>query len=181
MEPIIDSAFASLEEAIRGTTAPPLVCATQVLLDVQYVSFDRRLHQGQLVIHKWHVEEVRDIFRILLLQDFPIERVVPIVAYDWDDERSMADNNSSGFCYRPIMGTNRKSNHSYGHAVDINPALNPYYKDGVMYPPNGSYDPARPGTHTPTSLAVRLFQERGWTWGGEWEDPVDLHHFEKLY
>ena len=27
--------------------------------------------------------------------------------------------------------------------------------------------------------AVRAFTDRGWTWGGDWHNPIDYQHFEK--
>jgi len=178
---IIDSAFASLEDAIKGTTAPVLVQRAQELVTVRYVSFDARLHQGQMVIHRRHAPEMREIFDDLLRLEFPIEKVVPPVVYGWDDEASMADNNSSGFNYRLIMGTDRVSNHSFGNAGDINPFQNPYLVGDKVYPPNARYVPGAPGTFTSNGAATMVFKNRGWTWGGDWSSPIDHHHFEKLY
>lgn len=181
MSLIIDSAFASLEEAIKGTTAPPLVCAAQELVTVRYVSFDGLLHQGQIVVHARHANDVRQVFAGLLHLGFPVQKAVPVVAYGWDDDASMADNNCSGFNYRFIMGKDRLSNHSYGNAVDINPVQNPYIVDGKSYPPSATYVPGAPGTFTSCGEATKLFKDLGWTWGGDWTSPIDHHHFEKLY
>ena len=62
--------------------------------------------------------------------------------YDGDDERSMADNNSTCFNFRRVPGKEKLSHHSLGIAVDINPFYNPYVrtdKEGrVLCSPEGS-------------------------------------------
>jgi len=178
---IKDSTYSSLEEAVAGSVAPPEVLSTLALIEVRYLSFDGKVHQGQLVLHKGLVEDVQHLFHSLLAAQFPLEKCVPIVAYDWDDEASMRDNNCSAFCYRPIMGTDRLSNHSFGTALDLNPRLNPYFaRDGKVYPEGATYDPSVMGTITATSDVVALFKALGWEWGGDWESVKDFQHFQKL-
>ncbi len=179
MDIIVDSAL-TFDEAIAGTKAPQEVVDTLSLVDVEYVSFDGLLHRGQIVVHKNAADDVRDAFKELLDLSFPIEKVVPIVAYGWDDEASMADNNSSAFNYRLIMETDRLSNHSFGLALDINPRLNPYISySKAIYPKGAVYDPTLPGTLRADTDAVRAFTKRGWYWGGNWQNVVDWQHFER--
>lgn len=178
--PIIDSSFASFEEAIIGTKAPYELIRQLVLVDVQYVSFDQKIHQGQLVVNKAVQQDVEEIFTELLQMRFPISKVIPIVQYGWDDLVSMADNNTSCFNYRLIAGTDRPSWHAFGRAVDPNPIQNPFTKKGQPNQPAGAiYDPAVPGTVVKDGPVVRLFLERGWQWGGNWTDPIDYQHFQK--
>lgn len=179
MEIIIDSSL-SFDDAIAGTTAPQEIIDTLALIDVRYVSFDGLTHQGQLVVHKAAAPEAREAFEALHSLSFPILKAVPVVAYGWDDEASMADNNSSAFNYRTILETDRLSNHSFGLAIDINPLLNPYTsRSKKVYPEGAVYDPGEPGTFVPGSDAVRAFLSRGWYWGGSWESVVDWQHFER--
>ncbi len=177
---IADCSFKSLEEALKGLDVPAEIRETLVLVDVQYLSFDGCLHAGQLVVHKDLKEEVVEIFSALLHIGFPIEKVVPIVAYGWNDEASMGANNSSAFNYRLILGTDRLSNHSYGRAIDINPMQNPYFaRDGKVHPVGATHNPSVPGTLTVDSEAVAIFKAKGWIWGGDWKVPVDFQHLEK--
>ncbi len=169
-----------LQEAILGTRAPSEIKGVLELVDLPYYTFRGSVQIGQLVVHKVLVNEVRDIFKNLCRERFPIEKMVPIVAYEWDDERSMADNNTSAFNYRTIAGTSRLSNHSFGLALDINPAFNPYLsRSGIVSPPGALYVPSRPGTVTKGGIVERLFAAHGWSWGGDWEDRKDWQHFEK--
>jgi peptidoglycan LD-endopeptidase CwlK len=177
---IIDSSFASLAEALQGTTAPQEVRATLALIDVTYFSFDGQLHKGQMVIKKELSDEVLEIFGTLLMMRFPIAKAVPMVTYGWDDEAAMADNNCSAFNYRLILGTDRLSNHSFGRAIDINPMQNPYYaRDGKAHPTLSTYNPNVPGTLVKGSEALALFKNKGWMWGGDWTVPIDYQHLEK--
>ncbi len=177
----IDSRFASLREAIRGTTAPREILETLELFDVEYWSFDRKLCRGQVVMHRDRVRDIKDAFLLMHDLEFPVGKVVPLVRYDWNDEASMADNNSSGFCYRFIVDTDRLSNHSSGTAFDLNPRQNPFRsRSGIIYPPGAVRDLSAAGTILPDGEIVRFFRERGWTWGADWTSVKDYHHFEKL-
>ena len=179
MSPIVDSAL-TFENAIAGTSAPQAVIDTLVLVDVEYLSFDGLLHRGQIVVHTAAAADVCAVFQELRERSFPIEKVIPVVAYDWDDEASMADNNSSAFNYRRILETDRLSNHSFGLALDINPRLNPFIsRSKKIYPKGAVYDPNVPGTFRAGDDAVRAFVNRGWYWGGAWQSVVDWQHFER--
>ncbi|MER3328894.1 MAG: M15 family metallopeptidase [Candidatus Kapaibacterium sp.] len=126
---IVDSKM-SFEEATKGTKAPKELLDSIVLLDVVYYSTDKKLHQGQILVHKNVEEDVKYFFQMAMEEKFPIKQVIPIVSYAWSDDASMSANNSSAFNYRFIAGTTRLSNHSFGKAIDINPYFNPViYKD----------------------------------------------------
>lgn len=169
----------TLEEALARKEIPNEIKNNLVLTDIPYFSFDREIRNGQLVVHKEVADEVREIFKKLLEKQFPIQQIVPIVAYNWNDSVSMSANNTSAFNYRFIHGTNRLSYHSYGRAIDINPAINPYIQnDGIIVPLGVHYDPTRPGTIT--AEVASLFKSRGWEWGGDWKTEKDWQHFQKL-
>jgi hypothetical protein len=177
-EPIIDSEM-SFEEAVAGREFPKEIRENLALVEVQYVSFDGLVHQGQLVVHRDLADDVRVRFVELLFIRFPIEKVIPIVAYDWDDEASMQDNNTSAFNYRAIYPITKLSNHSTGRAIDINPKLNPCTaSNGVIQPLGGVYDVTVSGTLVASNKAVAVFVANGWTWLGA-RARKDWQHFEK--
>lgn len=168
----------SLDEALEGKDIPDDIKKTLTLVDIPFLSFDGEVQEGQLVVHTDVAKEVQDIFRKLLGMQFPFKQIIPIVAYEWNDNVSMVANNTSAFNYRIISGTNRLSNHSYGRAIDINPVQNPYtQRDGAVVPPGAHHDPTQPGTVT-VEIAD-LFKSYGWSWGGDWEGRKDWQHFEK--
>jgi len=177
--PITDSRM-TFEEAITGTTAPRDVIDALSLIHVCYRAFDGRLHQGQLVVHKAVGQDVTEIFRLIETTGFPIARAIPIARYDWSDDRSMAENNTSAFNYRPVLGTDRLSRHAFGRAVDINPLQNPViYENGRISPDGATYDTEKEGTLSETHPLVREFLNRGWQWGGHFKTLKDYHHFDK--
>lgn len=183
---IVDSAM-TLKQALEGvaTECSQEILEGQRLLEVRYMSFDGRCHQGQIVVHADLKNEVCEVFAEALVAGFPVQSLIPVSHPKfrqngrWSDELSMQANNSSGFNYRQIIGSSKLSMHARGRAIDINPLLNPYIRDKVTLPPNAEYCPAEPGVMTPECVVVRAFLERGWSWGGNWITLKDYHHFEK--
>lgn len=168
----------TLDEALAGKEIPNEIKNGLALVDVYYFSFSGEVYKGQLVVHTEVADEVIEIFKKLLEMKFPIQQIIPIVAFNWDDDASMAANNTSAFNYRVIWKTDRLSNHSYGRAVDINPVQNPYYwSDDIVMPSGAHYDPTKSGTITPE--VVLLFKSYCWEWGGNWTKRKDYQHFEK--
>jgi peptidoglycan LD-endopeptidase CwlK len=179
-EIVIDSQM-TFVEALTGTTASPEVISALCILEVSYYSFDGKLHKGQLVLHKAVEKDIREIFRLIEAVRFPVAKVIPIVRYQWFDDASMADNNSSAFNYRFVQGTERLSHHALGRAVDINPCQNPViYKDGRIDPPGAVYRSDKAGAFSEASPIVQAFLSRGWYWGAHFKTVKDHHHFQKL-
>ncbi|MGA2782200.1 MAG: M15 family metallopeptidase [Smithella sp.] len=178
-EIIIDSTM-SFSEAIEGKIAPMEIIDLLSMIDVYYYSFDGKKHQGQIVVNSVLEEDVYEIFTLIEHLKFPVDKVIPVVAYSWDDHKSMAANNSSGFNFRVIEGTTKLSMHSLGKAVDINPVQNPViYPNNVIAPQGAKYAPLNAGTFSAENQIVQEFIKRGWHWGGNFEQPKDYHHFEK--
>ena len=175
---VIDANF-SFEEAIKGQNIPNNILENLQLVEVHYYGFDERLHKGQLIVHKEVVKDIKEIFDFIKESRFPLNKVIPISFYDWSDEKSMKDNNTSAFNYRFISGTRVTSKHAYGLAIDINPLLNPYIKNGQNIPAGGSYDTTKAGTISSGSQLVKEFKNKGWQWGGDWKNLKDYQHFEK--
>lgn len=173
----IDSQM-TLKEALAGLTIHPEIREQLTLINVKYYGFDGKIHSGELVVNKRVEKNIESIFMKLLSIKFPIERVVPISKYNWDDEKSMQANNTSAFNYRVIKGTKRLSKHSYGLAIDVNPLLNPYVKKNSVEPEGAVYNPKIPGTITAESQVVKIFKSYGWSWGGDWRKGKDYQHFE---
>lgn len=142
---------------------------------------------GEMVLHESIAEKVLTILQRLYEASYPIERMRLIDYYEADDERSMRDNNSSGFNFRLVSHTTRVSKHGLGVAVDINSLYNPYHKileDGteVIEPLTGAIYLDRskdfPYKLEKGDLCYRLFTEQGFVWGGDWDNRKDYQHFE---
>lgn len=156
------------------------------MLEVLYYDFNYNIKKGNIVCNKDISNILINIFKILFENKYQIEKIELIDKYDFDDIKSMEDNNTSCFNYRKIMNTNRLSKHSYGLAIDINPLYNPYITLNnnkiTVYPEKGiSYiDRTKNFKHKldENDLCYKLFIENGFTWGGTFKYP-DYHHFEK--
>ncbi|MBM4157633.1 MAG: M15 family metallopeptidase [Ignavibacteria bacterium] len=77
-------------------------------------------------------------------------------------------NNPAGtFVYRVIAGTNRKSTHSYGIAIDINTEYSDYWR----------WDKTIDYKNKIPLEIVKVFEKYGFIWGGKWYH-YDTMHFE---
>ena len=155
-------------------------------LHVLHKDLDGLVHEGEMIVNVHIAEDVLDILKQLYEADYPIEKIRLVDEYDADDEASMEDNNSSSFNFRFISHTNRVSKHGLGLAVDINTLYNPYTKivDGerIVEPVTGEPYLDRsadfPYKIEEQDLCCQLFTEKGFEWGGSWEDRKDYQHFE---
>jgi D-alanyl-D-alanine carboxypeptidase len=177
----------AVAERMRGHSwhdGCPTTIAELSYLRLPYFGFDGAVHQGELVVHREVAAEVIPIFEALFEQHFPIEKMRLIDDYAGDDDASMADNNTSAFNCRFVPGKPGVfSKHSSGHAVDVNPRINPMMVGTAVFPPSAAAFVDRrmtaPGLIHPGDPTVRAFLRHGWTWGGDWQSMKDYQHFEK--
>ena len=82
---------------------------------------------------------------------------------------------SLGWNWRTIAGTNRRSNHSYGTAIDLLPrnlrGRYTYWRWGT------DEEISRETYYMPPDSVIRAFRNYGFIWGGHW-DLIDTMHFE---
>ncbi|MDO4490000.1 MAG: M15 family metallopeptidase [Lachnospiraceae bacterium] len=185
--PISDSLFLKMQgKSFKADCTLPREDLRYV--HVLHTGFDGETHEGELVCNRRIASTLLTIFRRLYLEKYPIEKIRLVDEYDAEDERSMADNNSSCFNFRCISYTDIVSKHGLGIAIDINPLYNPYVKQVgnrlSIEPANGEpyVDRSRdfPYKIDHQDLAYRLFTEQGFTWGGDWTESKDYQHFELL-
>lgn len=153
-------------------------------LEVLHYGFDGKVHKGEIIVNKIVAQDVLSIFRELYEAQYPIEKMRLIDAYNANDEDSMTDNNSSGFCFRNVNNTKKISNHGKGLAIDINPLYNPYVRGDIVEPKAGQpYAFNREKGNTAyivdNDLCVKTFAKYGFTWGGHYTTRKDYQHFEK--
>ena len=152
------------------------------LLRADYWGFDKRVHRGELIVHRDHARRVLTVLGKLFTAGYPIQRLKVVDAYRADDDRSMAANNTSGFNCRRVSGSSSWSEHAFGRAVDLNPLRNPYVtRGGRVSPPAGRPYANRArraaGMVHANDLVVRAFAAAGWRWGGYWSGSRDYQHF----
>jgi hypothetical protein len=147
------------------------------LLKVRHWGFDGKVHEDSA---RGMVRAMRRLFGL----HFPIRRMRLVDAYGADDHRSMDADNTSAFNCRFVSGTDRWSEHAYGHAIDVNPVENPYAdRDGYASPPAGAayFDRSQRarGLIHRRGPVVAAFAKIGWEWGGNWSWPKDFQHFSR--
>lgn len=186
--PVFSGTFSPIQEPLSrqmmGTSYHqdcPVPLADLSQLTLSHWGTDGQVHSGTLVVADDYAEELLNVFEALFNARFVIEKMQPVSFYDGSDSASMADNNTSAFNCRSTTGGTGWSEHSYGHAIDINPRWNPYVRGDTVLPPEGQpfteRNAALPGLIVEGDVVVRNFQQIGWTWGGNWRSLKDYQHF----
>lgn len=162
----------------KGT--PESITNQMTIIQVKFNDYNGNDSTGTMVVNKKIAKEVIEIFDEIKSSGFQIEKVRPISEYEWNDDKSMEDNNTSAYNYRLVANTKKLSNHAYGMAIDINPRYNPMVIKNKVSPANGSYSKENKGTISADSQVVKIFKKRGWKWGGDYKSLKDYQHFEKI-
>lgn len=161
--------------------APDILLNDIVSIKVSFIDFDGNAQQGTVEVHKSIQEDITALFEYMYELRFPLTSVVPISHFNGSDDDSMEVNNSYAFGFRTVtLDPTRVSLHGYGMAIDLNPALNPYIKEGRTLPPHATYVPGNPGVLDANHPVVVFMKARGYTWGGDWEKSYyDYQHFQR--
>lgn len=158
------------------------------LLTVSHWGFDRRTHEGQLVVNRDVAVPLVGVFRRLYSLRFPIRHMRLADMYGPERARPKDGDITGSFECRQAVpspctgggGTGSWSNHAYGLAIDLNPVENPYVGCGMTRDPTSlryvDRTPLRRGMVSPA--VIKAFQSIGWGWGGAWTgDTKDYMHF----
>ena len=173
---IVDSNY-TIREVFLGKKIPDSIKKNQKLINVLYYGYDNKIHKGQLVCHYSVVNSLKLVFDKLLEDKFPIYSVIPVNAFEWDDNKSMLANNTSCFNYRKTQ-SGKLSEHGRGLAIDIKPFDNPYItSNNNIYPKGSLYRSEAKGTILANSKIIKYFKEIEWKWGGNWRYSKDYQHF----
>lgn len=159
-------------------------------LHIRYVDFEGNTQDGEMIVNKKIARKTLKVFYELYKIKYPIEKMQLIDEYDADDEKSMADNNTSAFNYRKVANSNKLSNHSRGLAIDINPRINPYITSYGIAPANSKVYKVREvskcrGKYRDYMIhkgdkVYKIFKKYGFSWGGDWIHSKDYQHFEAI-
>ena len=170
------------------------------LEDLRYVKLLHRNYQsqpqvGELIVNNAIADDIIEIFMELYRQNYQICSMHLIDDYwvgdgEKSDYKSIDADNTSAFCYRYVTGSDSNlSKHAYGCAIDLNPMENPYVRVQEDGSRTANHENAQDFIYDRTSdtphvidendLAYQLFTERGFEWGGHWDNPIDYQHFEK--
>jgi hypothetical protein len=184
---LVDSAMSPDEAKCTNLiqSCPQSILDSLEVVTVLYRAWPFRkggVRQGQIVVHKCVADKVEARYRRMFDARFPIEQVVPICRYKWNDEASMRQNNTSAFNPRFILGTQKPSLHWLGLAIDDNPRINGAFSaDGTIQPINAQYIPGFPGTKVLGSDLSQADKDDGWDLGLEWTEPFDTQHLQQFH
>ena len=162
-------------------------------LTIPYYNFEQQVILGEMIVNKDIQEDILNIFKELFNNKYEINSIRLIDDYWLDgwsaniaDNNSIEDNNTSCFCYRQVTGGESISNHGYGRAIDINPQQNPYVENGQNshrnadeYVNNRYVGEPHVIVASDEDICYSTFTKYGFTWGGNWLNPIDYQHFEK--
>lgn len=149
-----------------------------------------QIRVGEMIVNKAVEADVRGIFQELFENQYQIQSMYLVDNY-WEVDGTTADsisidnNNTSAFNYREATDSDQLSNHAFGRAIDINPLYNPYVlydEAGIPIPPysDEEYNNRATGREiTHEGVCYEIFTKYGFTWGGDWVNPIDYQHFEK--
>lgn len=159
-------------------------------IQVEYLGFDGKRHNGELIMHKAVARDIVEILRELCLIGYPIKQMKLVSDYGASDWQSIEYDNTSAFNCRSATGSKKWSKHAYGRAIDINPISNPYIsKSGrIAHKASQKYrhrdnrygmTPQDRAVLLPYSRAMQIFKRHGFSWGGDWIGVKDYQHFQK--
>ncbi|MGY0218104.1 M15 family metallopeptidase [Endozoicomonadaceae bacterium StTr2] len=194
IEAVPDDLCAKMSSLKVMTPANPVQCDRLRRVVFSYFDFSGTVHSnGEIMVLDAAAPAVESIFRELFLLRFPIAKARLINHYSGDDQKSLADNNSSSFNSRPVTGKSVLSIHAYGLAIDINPVQNPFVTFPNKSPGFARYYPAagaafanrnntrrgKPFRAGMSEDVVDIFTRHGFAiWGGGWDNPIDYQHFQ---
>ena len=159
----------------------PVTPSQLVRLTFPYWDLNGGIGEGNVVVASNQAAPIARALAQAYESVFPLGKAVPVEVYGGSDPASMQDNNTSAFNCRTVTGNPRRiSQHSYGNAIDVNPAENPYVIGSSVYPTGstGYLNRAvvRPGMIEPGDAIAGTMANLGWYWGARWADP-DYQHF----
>lgn len=159
---------------MKKLTCPHLGTPLKVI-HPEYVDFDGNVQTGEMVVHEAMAEATLAALADCQKAGFRIACMQPAETFDYDDDKSMAANNSVAYMYRTIAGRQFLSHHALGLALDLNPMQNPYIRPDLHAPKGAVYDESAMGTITPEIATI--WKNHGFNWGGDWLNSVDYMHF----
>ena len=183
----LDELYALLPNIVEHASEIAISRDDLAFLSLLYYDYEGNVQVGELICNVLIADDLLWIFYELFLHEYQLARIRLIDEFGGSDTFSMLSNNSHSFNYRE-SSPGRLSLHAFGLAVDVNPIENPYvaynYSGTIRkISPAGSEDFADRSLDFPhkideDDLLFKLFDERGFFWGGNWNFQKDYHHFQ---
>jgi len=199
---IDESTLAKLQEYNIYNDSCQEILKRLVILKVEYYGFDKKNHYGEIVTFDTLADSVFEMFKQLKNNKIPVYGVDPFAGVNIKIENAEKKltplnnyNFTGSFACRNNRGNKSRSMHSIAMAIDINPLQNPFLQIDqehnnaliAIHPRDGAKSinkknkqritQNQDGFIGPKTRAT--FAKYGFTtWGGDWNSPIDYHHFE---
>ena len=151
--------------------------AREYMTTVQFSGWTKNLETPRIMsvtVHKSVANSVQYCLNSIYETGF---KVYAINGFSW---RGVGEPDASGTI---VYSENKRSNHSYGVAIDINADVNKYvaYK-AKNYNTENSKPDSDVLIRTKDSPVVKAFKDIGWRWGGSgaWSKGKDFMHFDAM-
>jgi hypothetical protein len=202
---IIDTEISRAEALAQNPAFEPYPVSELEVLDVKtwgLVEYPRPVeHVGKIVVNELIVDTIEAFFYEAYKMGFPMGLVIPAadtryqdvdadgVSYTglcWNDRRMMEAEIVSGQNNRTIIGSDKRSKHDAGLAIDVNTRRNWYQRrlsNGrvVIEPHNFITNENVPGRLYPGHPLVKFMLKRemvsGSLWSLETDGVIDAQHF----
>lgn len=154
-------------------------------LRINYWGFDGYRHRGELVAAATAVGKMRAALTELYQRKIPIRSMYLVDRFGYsaklggaNDYRSMAADNTSAFNCRTVVNSpTRRSPHSSGRSLDLNPWENPFRSASGLVPNSWWHSRTHPQVawRARSHVVVKVMAKHGmrWTYG-----TGDSHHFD---
>jgi hypothetical protein len=145
-----------------------------VCLDIKYLDMEGNVEIGQIEVNKLIKDKTIGVFNDLFNIGFNIHKIAK--ANSREDRDIILLNETTGWNWRYVLGTEVLSKHSFGMAIDLNPRINPAIPSKmqeiyILGETKGVID----------EKVVNIFKKWGFSWGGEIFNKFwDSHHFEVI-
>jgi peptidoglycan LD-endopeptidase CwlK len=131
--------------------------------------------ESHLVSIPWLPHSTHSFVRITRVNG--VDRQLAAVSAELDqlppEDKKYVLKTGGTFNWRPIAGSEQLSAHSFGIAIDIDPAYSDYWR----WSANGSRGKLIPYKNRISHRVVEIFERHGFIWGGKWYH-YDTMHFE---
>lgn len=171
--------------------------------NLEYYDFSGNIrNDGQIIVLDSIAENIIQLFNELKNVEFPIYGINPFLGvtiqkHFYFFKKIEIDDNynyTASYSCRNIQNSTGRSIHSFGLAIDINPLHNPYIgidvknkkitkiipKNGILFLNTLKNRPNKPTLESKIDTnIINIFQKHGFhIWGGNWDFPIDGHHFQ---
>ncbi len=165
----------SIQERIKDKSykkGGPIPMNDLAYLQITHFDMKGNICTGELIVYERIAAKIMEIFKDIHAIKFPIKKMQLISNY-FNEDCSIEDNNSSAVCATYIYNSGKIPSKPFALGIELNARQNPCVSGGYVMPSSGRKYSSRsldiPGKIHSDSAIVKIFKERGFRWGGDYE------------